>query len=220
MKCDLNIVRGSRDGNCLPNLILLQLGFDSDPDGKVLYNHMYMRRQAVRHLLENRNKLGEQITNDITMQYGRPDSEINGILITKEKRKGSETIKIYGFSVLEWYQYVLKDKFLLDETFLKLVSSMWSCRISVIRSDYLRTVDYRHNLFWSQADIIMMYNCCPLNEHYSAVMGNLDTGAYIIAMVEQVRYTKNCRKFVDLDERLRRAEMSWDLDRKRSIFTK
>ena len=137
------------DGNCLPNSILLQLGFEDDPDGKVLYNHIYMRRQAVRHLLENWNKLGEQITKDITMQYGRPHGEINGRLIAKEKRKGSETINIYGFSVLEWCQYVLKDKFWLDEIFLKLVSSMWSCRISVIRSDSLRTVAYRHNLFWS-----------------------------------------------------------------------
>ena len=77
-------------------MILLQLDFDDDPDGKDLYNHIYMRRQAVRHLLENRNKLSEQITRDITMQYGRPDSEINGKLITKEKRNGSETIKIYG----------------------------------------------------------------------------------------------------------------------------
>ena len=35
------------------------------------------------------------------MQYGRPDSEINGRLIAKERKKGGETIKIYGFSVLD-----------------------------------------------------------------------------------------------------------------------
>ena len=77
----------------------------------------------------------------------------------------------------------------------------------MIRSDSLRTVDYRHNLFWSQADIILMYNCCPFNGHYSAVMGNLDAGSYIVAMVEPIRFTKNYRKLVDLDERLRKAEM-------------
>ena len=42
-------------------------------------------------------------------------------------------MKVYGFSVLEWCKYVLKDRFWLDEIFLKLLASMWSCRISVIR---------------------------------------------------------------------------------------
>ena len=51
-------------------------------------------------------------------------------------------------------------------------------------------------------------------------MGNVDAGAYIVAMLEPVNFTRNYRKFVDLDERLRRAEMPWDLDRERSIFTK
>ena len=78
------------DGNCLPNSILLQLGFDEDPDEKDLYNHIYMRRQPVRHLMENWKKLGEQIIHDVTMQYGRPDSEINGRLICKEFKKGGE----------------------------------------------------------------------------------------------------------------------------------
>ena len=55
---------------------------------------------------------------------------------------------------------------------------------------------------------------------HSAVMGNLDAGSYTVAMVEPVRFTKNYGKFVDLDERLRTAEMPWDLDRERSIFTK
>ena len=92
------------DGYCLPNSILLHIGFDDDPDGKVWYNQMYMRRQAVRHLLEDWNKLGEQITKDIIMQHGRPDNEINGRLIAKEKRKGKE-VKLSRYmdsSVLEW----------------------------------------------------------------------------------------------------------------------
>ena len=207
------------DGNCMANAILIQLGWDADPDGEVLYNHMYLRRQAVRHLLTNWEKLGKEITKDITMQYGRPDSEINGRLIVKEKKVKGKAEKIYGFSVLEWCQEVLKDKFWLDEIFLKIVASMWSCRISVIRCDSLRTVDYRHSLFWSQADIKLMYNCSPFMGHYSAVIRNLDEGGYECAMINPVRFTQNYRKYVDLYERLKRNETPWDLDRERNIFT-
>ena len=107
----------------------------------------------------------------------------------------------------------------MDEIFLKIVASMWSCRITVIRSDSLRTVDYRHNLFWSQADIKLMYNCSPFMGHYSAVLKNLDDGGYECAMIEPVRLADNYRKFVDLDERLKRNEIPWDLDTERYIFT-
>ena len=203
----------------MANAILLQLGWEDDRDGEVLYNHLYLRRQAVKHLLENWDKLGEQIKLDTTRQYGRPDSEINGELIAKERTVKGKKEKIYVFSVLQWCEYVLKDKFWLDEIFLKIVASMWSCRISVIRCDSLRTVDYRHSLFWSQADIKLMYNCSPFMGHYSAVIRNLDEGGYECAMINPVRFTQNYRKYVDLDERLKRHETPWDLDRDRNIFT-
>ena len=38
-------------------------------------------------------------------------------------------------------------------------------------------------------------------------------------MIEPVRFTQNYRKYVDLDERLKRNERPWDLDRERYIFT-
>ena len=56
--------------------------------------------------------------------------------------------------------------------------------------------------------------------HYSAVLQNLDGGAYECAMIEPVRFTENYKKFVDLDERLKRNNKIWDLDRERVIFTK
>ena len=68
--------------------------------------------------------LGKQITNDITRQYGRPDSEINRKLIATEKKFKGEKQKVYGFSVLEWCKYVLKDKFWWGEIFLKILASM------------------------------------------------------------------------------------------------
>ena len=210
------------DGNCMPNAILLQLGFDSgDNDGKDLYKQMYLRRQAIRHLLMNWKLLGKEIANDVAMQYGRPDSEVDGKLICKQvKKKGQPTKKVYGYSVYEWCENVLKDKFWLDEIFLKLVASMWSCRITVIRSDSLRTVDYRHDLFFSQADIVLMYNSCPFRGHYSAVIRCSGSGQYIVAEIEPVVFTDFYRKHVDLDERLNRGDNTWDLEREKQIFTK
>ena len=84
----------------MANAILLQLGWEDDPDGDVLYNHMYLRRQVVRHLLLNWNKLGKQVTLDITRQYGRPVSEINGRLIATEKKVCSPD----SFSLSLWCQ--------------------------------------------------------------------------------------------------------------------
>ena len=112
------------DGNCMANAILLQLGLEDDPDGEDLYTQMYLRRQVVRHLLLNWQVLGKEITKDITRQYGRPDSEINGKLITTERKVKGEKQKVYGFSVLEWCKFVLKDKFWLDEIFLNILASM------------------------------------------------------------------------------------------------
>ena len=97
----------------MPNVILLQLGFDSgDKDGNDLYRQMYLRRQAIRHLLMNWKLLGKEISYDVAMQYGRLDSEVDGKLICKEvKKKGQPTKKVYGYSVYEWCENVLKDNF-------------------------------------------------------------------------------------------------------------
>ena len=204
----------------MPNAILLQLGFDEDPDGRQMYNHVYMRRQAIKHLCMNWKALGKEIIKDVTMQYGRPDSEINGRLIAKEVVVKGKKVKKYGFSVMQLMEYILKERFWCDEIFLKLVASMWSCRITVIRSDSLKTVDYRHALFWSCSDIILMYNCCPFQGHYSAVIKCMDDGEYQVCSIEPVKFTAHYRKHVDLDERLKRNEEPWDLDRERFIFTK
>ena len=79
------------DGNCMPNAILLQLGFNDDPDSRGLYKQMYLRRQAMRHLLMNWNVLGKDICRDVAMQYGRPDSKINGKLILKKSEAKGKT---------------------------------------------------------------------------------------------------------------------------------
>ena len=208
------------DGNCLPNSILEQLGMDSDPGAAELYTQLYLRRQGVKHLLENWEVLGKSIAQDIEHQYGRPDSEINGKQIMKIQGRGKNQKKIYGFTVLEWCQNVIKNRFWLDEIFLKIVASMWSCRISVLRSDCLKSIDFRHKKNWREADIILMYNGSPFRGHYSGVIKCCSGNTYEAASVSYLKFSSGYRKHDDLAERLDRKDEIWDLDRESVIFTK
>ena len=75
----------------------------------------------------------------------------------------------FGFSVKDWCQYILRQGSWCDAIFIKLVASMWGCRISVLRADNLREVTYRYEGSYDKADIILMFNGNPTKGHYSAV---------------------------------------------------
>ena len=103
-----------------------------DPGTKELYMQIYLRRSVIRHLIANWNVLGEEITEDIRMLYGRPDSELNGKLLLKRKSKGKNRMDEYGFTVKEWCELMIKDKSWCDMIFIKFIASMWGCKISVL----------------------------------------------------------------------------------------
>ena len=85
------------DGNCLTNSVIAQLAMETDPGAKELYIQIYLRRSVIRHLIANWNVLGEEITEDIWMLYGRPDSELNGKPLLKWKGKSNkEAIWLYA----------------------------------------------------------------------------------------------------------------------------
>ena len=57
--------------------------------------------------------------------------------------------------------------------FLTLVCSMWGLRLSVVRSDNLRQVDYRHNGPLKDVDLGLLYNGQEeTGEHYSHLSRN------------------------------------------------
>ena len=120
------------DGNCLINSVIAQLAMETDPGAKELYTQIYLHRSVIRHLIENWNILGEEITEDIWMLYGRPDSELNGKCLLKWKSKGKNQMDEYGFTVKEWCKFMIKDKSWCDVIFIKLIASMWGCKISVL----------------------------------------------------------------------------------------
>ena len=68
---DLELQYVEGDGNCLTNSVIAQLAMETDPGAKELYTQIYLRRSVIRHLIANWKVLGEEITEDIRMLYGR-----------------------------------------------------------------------------------------------------------------------------------------------------
>ena len=135
----------------MPNAVIAQLSFKEDDD-EMLYTGMYLRRQVIWHFLVNFDKFKEDIMEDIRMEYGRIDSEEG------------------PFSVKQWCQYIFTDKKYCDSLFVKLLSSMWGIRISLIRSDNCQELKFRHNFSLEDADLVLLFNSLPVNGHYSAVI--------------------------------------------------
>ena len=215
---DLQYVEG--DGNCLTNSVLAQLAMETDPGAKELYTQIYLHRSVIRHLIVNWNVLGEEITEDIRMLYGRPDSELNGKPLLKRKGRGKNQMDEYGFTVKEWCEFMVKDKSWCDAIFIKLIASMWGCKISVLRADNLHVVTYCYEGDFKDAEIRLLYNGNPTQGHYSPIGECEKNLNYKSNDINAVVFTHNYRKRIDLDERLKRCDSIWNLDNEKKIFKK
>ena len=217
---DLELQYVEGDGNCLTNSVIAQLAMETDPGAKELYTQIYLRRSVIRHLIANWKVLGEEITEDIRMLYGRPDSELNGKPLLKRKGKGKNRMDEYGFTVKEWCEFMIKDKSWCDAIFIKLIASMWGCKISVLRADNLNSVTYRYEGHFKDAEIRLLYNGNPTKGHYSPIGECEKNLNYTSNDINAVVFTRNYRKRIDLDERLKRCDSIWNLDNEKKIFTK
>ena len=180
------------DGNCMLNSVLCQLELATDDDA-VLFTSMYIRRMAIRHFLEHYEQLKEIISFGIELEYGRVDSEVG------------------PFSMKTWCEEMLKDKVYGDLCLLKLIASMWSIRITVIRGDSLEEIRIRHDLPLTNAEMVLVYNGVPLSGHYcGAIKGTADTKFMKLDCKRVVRNQKY-EKDVDIMERLQRKDVVWDL---------
>ena len=209
---DMEIQCVEGDGNCLPTSVIKTLDFDKDPGSDHMYTQIYLRRAVVMHLISMWEILGADITENIKYSYGRPDSEVGGLKIKKFTGKGQNRKESYGFSVKDWCQYILRDKSWCDEIFIKLISSMWGCRISVLRADNLRAITYRYEGSYDEAEITLMYNGNPARGHYSPIRRTWKDLQYDANEIEPLSFSPNYKMEVDLDERLNRRDSIWDLD--------
>ena len=212
---ELQFVEGN--GNCLPNSILKQLNFEEDPGADRMFTHTYLRRSVIMHLIQNWEVLGSEIKENIRISYGRPDSEIGGMKIKSVSGKGRNRKEEYGYSVHDWCKYILREGSWCDEIFIKLVSSMWGCRISVVRSDSLHAVTYRYEGTYDEADLILFFNSNPTKGHYSPVGASGKDLSVLTNNIQYLSFSPNYKKDVDLDERLNRRDYIWDLDDEKAM---
>ena len=220
---DMEIQFVEGNGNCLLTSILKTLDFEKDPGSDQMYTQMYLRRAVVMHLISMWEILGADISENIRYSYGHPDSEVGGIKIKKATGKGRNRIQTYGFSVKDWCLYILRDGLWCDEIFIKLVSSMWGCRVSVLRADNLSAVTYRYEGSYDQAEITLMYNGNPTTGHYSPIRRMWRDLQFDANEIEPLTFSPNYRKEIDLDKRLNRRDSIWNFDddkMEKRIFSK
>ena len=180
------------DGNCMLNSVLCQLELATDDD-VVLFTSMYICRMAIRHFLEHYEQLKENISFGIEAEYGRVDSEVG------------------PFAMKTWCEEMLKDKVYGDLCLLKLIASMWSVRITVIRGDSLVEIRIRHDLPLTNTEIVLVYDGVPLSGHYcGAIKGTEDT-RFMKLDCKKVVMNQKYEKDVDIVERLQRKDVVWDL---------
>ena len=174
-------------------------------------------------LIANWEVLGEEIKENIKISYGCPDSIVGGLQIKKVSGCGKQRKVEYGYSIMDWCKYILRDGSWCNEIFIKLVASMWGCKISVLRADSLHSTTYRYEGSFHLVDIILMYNGNPVKGHYSPVGHCGKDLVFESNSIEYLKFSPNYKKNVDLEERLDRRDIIWDLDDEKSqkhIFTK
>ena len=217
---DLELQYVEGNGNCLPNSVLAQLAMETDPGVKKLYMQIYLRRSVIRHLIANWQLLGDEIAEDIQMLYGRPDSELNGKPLLTRKSRGKNQKDDYGFTVKQWCEFMVKDKSWCDVIFIKLLASMWGCKVSILQADNLHVVTYRYEGSFKEAEIRLLYNGNPTKGHYSPIGECKKNLNYTSNDINAVVFTHNYQKRIDLDERLKRGNSIWNLEIEKKIFTK
>lgn len=131
------------------NAIIDQIKFQTDKQ-KEYYNQAYLRRAVINHCFQHQDITFPFIRAQIKQLYGA--GEVVG-----------------PFSVKTYLQYILTDRTWLDSIFLALVSSMWGVRISVVRSDSCKTIDYRHEgkMDLEKVEFVLLFNCDMHMGHYN-----------------------------------------------------
>ena len=54
--------------------------------------------------------------------------------------------------------------------FITLLRSLFGCRITVVRSDNLHQMKFRHDKELEDSEFVFLFNCSPLGGHYSPCM--------------------------------------------------
>lgn len=164
------------------NSLLDQIKFQTQKQ-KAYYNQSYLRRAVVQHCFTERQMLFPFIKTQIKETYGAGAA-------------------VGPFSVKTYLEYILTDRNWCDAIFLSLVSSLWGCRISVVRSDSCKTIDYRHDgMSLDKVDFVLLFNCDIVMGHYNSTI-RLDD---LMTTASKLTRAKGFVERVDKRERVERG---------------
>ena len=146
-------------GNCMFWAVIEQISYEHDIQ-KYIFTPDYLRRMIAVHYMKHKDDNDKELFYAVRKSlftYGLPAVEGEG------ERPGPFTIK-------EYFQYIIKEKSWGDFTCLLLLSTVWSCRISVVNSTTLGEMRVRHNMELGLTDIPLLFNSSEDEGHFSALM--------------------------------------------------
>ena len=157
-----------------------------------IYNQMSLRRDVVAHLVKHWDLLKEHAMEIVRNLYTRVDSDIK------------------LSNVKQWCHSVLTDGFWLDSLFIQLVASMWGISISLLRSDNLHTMKFRHSFeSLSNPHLLLIYNCDPDKGHYSGAL-EVDKEGNTYQLHTKLVFCEGYDPKLDIRERFEVNEQLWE----------
>ena len=142
------------DGDCFFSAALAQIEFVTENCSK-RYSPIYL--QLLLHFIKEVDVLEDMVVKELKENYGMPDSQ------EKEDDPGP-------FSIANYVMYMAQDKVWADSICIKLLASMWGCRITVLRSDSCKEIRFRHDKGLKDSDFIFIYNCESDGGHFSTAL--------------------------------------------------
>ena len=182
------------DGNCLFRAILNSCDFVDPSEGKK-YGYHQLRLQAVNHMVMQRDLLFDEVKEDIRMTYGALE-DVEG-----ELRAGGG-----GLSYKSYCQYMMGNGVWGDIIILKVIASMWACKLCVIHADTFNRTNFRFEGALTGADITLVFNCNYLRGHYIGCVRTDGTNFVIATPQKDADYVR----VIDRVERCKRSDYNWE----------
>ena len=145
------------------------------------------------HVIQHYDILKEFIEKSLRDEYGLLDNEHN-----------------HGpMSVVSWMKNIIENKTWCDSTFIGCLTSVWSCRCTVIDAVSLHEQKFRHDLEFTNegVDLVLIFNGHSAEGHYSAAIETKEGMSISLLKVEAVVQSTKYNVLQDLKERL----LSWSL---------
>ena len=177
------------DGNCFLTAVLKSCEMEDHVEGKK-FGHHQLRLCLINHLIDYRNELFDEISEDIKMVYGA--------LEDVESSTGSMSYKSYLL-------YMIRDGIWCDIIMIKALASMWACKVTIFTANSLYIDNFRHNFDPFVADICLLFNGNHTQGHYCSVV-RTDGQNFIIA---KPKYHESYDRATDRLERGFRKDYDW-----------